>query len=284
MEFSSKGYNSGNYSSARPSYPSEFFDTLRKYHVGGEKLLVDVGCGPGNFTLDIARNFQFERVEGADKSPIMIEVAQQKFNAAKMKNLHFSVHAAEDLDWVQAGTADMITAAQCSHWLDFKAFQESAFRALSENGTLAIWGYVDPILTDFPGLDSLLLEFQYDLHQLGPYWEKPGRDILRDLLQSQIIDDTKFQDVLEVCNRVRDPEPKASDHKPLIINREMSIIEFEQYIESWSAYNAWKRANQGKSDIRKSFIHQLKTQTGLSSQSRINVAWNTVYKFARKRT
>ncbi|SCU87341.1 LAFA_0E06150g1_1 [Lachancea sp. 'fantastica'] len=288
MEFSSRDYASNGYSRARPTYPVAFFKQLSDFHQGKRDLLIDVGCGPGKFTLELAQNLQFQDVYGTDVSPGMIDAAiKEKGAGKKTGTVQFSVHAAEDLDWVPAGTADMVTAAQCCHWLDFEAFETAVFRALRNRGSLAIWGYVDPSFTDFPELDTAIDELQYGTDQLGPYWEKPGRDILRGLLQSQRLDPKRFDDIIEVLYWSRNSKIPTTQltHKPLRIDCSMTVAQFQDYIGTWSAYNAWKRANKNtQPDVRERFIKQVKATTRLRSESLINVTWNTVFKFARKRT
>ncbi|CEP63290.1 trans-aconitate 3-methyltransferase LALA0_S07e06788g [Lachancea lanzarotensis] len=287
MEFSSQDYASNTYSNARPTYPVAFFKQLSEFHQGKRDVLIDVGCGPGNFTLELAKNLQFRQVYGTDMSPGMIDAALQKLAAcggqSSGKNVQFSVHAAEDLDWIAANTADMVTAAQCCHWLDFRAFESAVFQALRDRGTIAIWGYVDPSFTDFPDLDDAISELQYGADQLGSYWENPGREILRNLLESQKLDPKRFDDITEVQYRSRDAQNPVYSQKPLRIDRSMTVAEFEDYIGSWSAYNAWKRANKTQPDVRDIFINRVKARACLQPQSLINVTWNTVYKFARKK-
>ncbi|SCV00372.1 LAME_0G09274g1_1 [Lachancea meyersii CBS 8951] len=289
MEFSSQDFGSANYFKTRPTYPAGFLHLLSQYHKGKRSLLIDVGCGPGNSTLELAKYLGFEQVWGSDVSPGMIETAktQKELSNGEFSadNVQFSVHAAEDLDWVAPNAADMVTAAQCCHWLDFGVFQNAVFRTLRKGGTLAIWGYVDPHFADYPELDRVLFNFQYGEDQLGPYWEKPGRVILRDLLRTQKLDNSRFDDVLQVEYDPRNPETQSTLQIPLKVDRQMTVAEFDHYIESWSAYNAWKRTNKAKTDIRQHFMRKLRTHTGLSSsQSTMNVTWKTIYKFARKKS
>ncbi|CUS22552.1 LAQU0S06e00650g1_1 [Lachancea quebecensis] len=282
-EFSSSDYDTRNYSEARPRYPVEFFELLRSYHVGRRDLLVDVGCGPGSFSLELKQTLGFGKLEGTDLSARMIERANTEISGKKVENVKFSVHAAEDLDWLSANSVDMITAAQCSHWLDFPAFQKAAHRVLRPQGTLAIWGYVDPVIIECPQADSFLEEFQYSISSLGPYWENPGRDKLRTLLRCQVIDRDSYSDIVQATYRIRSAAEAHCNVRPLVMVKKMTLLDFEHYVKSWSAYSTWKSQNPKSSDLCKEFLRRLRLKSGLDSSSTFTVAWNSVYKFAKKR-
>ncbi|KAM3161036.1 Tmt1p [Lachancea thermotolerans] len=282
-EFSSSNYDARNYSEARPRYPAEYFEYLRNYHVGKKDLLVDVGCGPGSFSLELKRHLGFRNLEGTDLSARMIERANAEVSGRGASDARFSVHAAEDLDWLSAGSVDMITAAQCSHWLDFSAFQKAAYRVLRPQGTLAVWGYVDPIIVEYPETDTLLEEFQYGDSFLGPYWENPGRNILRTLLRCQVIDRRSYSNIVQATYRARSTASSCDYTRPLVMVKKMSLSDFEGYIKSWSAYSSWRNQNPASGDLCKEFLGRLRLNTGISSSSTFTVAWNSVYKFAKRR-
>ncbi len=65
----------------------------------GDEVL-DVGCGTGELTLNLAKIAYPGRVLGIDNAPGMIEVALSKAKAAGIQNLAFRVHDMRDLDLV----------------------------------------------------------------------------------------------------------------------------------------------------------------------------------------
>lgn len=282
-EFSSGNYCASGYSLARPHYPSEFFDYLKKYHRGKSSFLVDVGCGPGKFTIELANALKFVRIKGTDVSPNMIGQAKRELEIQSIENVQFDVCPAEDMSWSDPNSVDMITAAQCSHWFDFKKFLESAHRVLRPGGTLAFWGYVDPVFVDYPELDSVIEEFQYADSSLGPYWEQPGRQLLRELLKDQVIDGQYFTDIQETLYRPRMPIQATGEVNSLRVDKQMSLLDFELYIKTWSSYNAWRAHNPKKQDICKKFMRRVSGHTRQDPNTPLKVAWSTVNKLARRR-
>lgn len=66
------------YAAFRDSYPSELYEKVFQYHIetdGRFDTLLDVGCGPGNATRDLAQSFR--EVTGIDPGAEMINVARQ---------------------------------------------------------------------------------------------------------------------------------------------------------------------------------------------------------------
>lgn len=103
------------YGSARTSYPRAIYDTVLDYHfsTGGEKnVFLDIGCGPGNATRDLA--LHFDRALGTDPGEQMINTANELGGKSLSgENITFAVASAEDSlnGIVQPGLVSLITAA-----------------------------------------------------------------------------------------------------------------------------------------------------------------------------
>jgi trans-aconitate 3-methyltransferase len=105
------------YAKGRSSgYPGELFEAVVEHHreAGGEfGRVLDVGCGPGNATRDIA--VYFEEAVGVDPSVEMINVAREAFaDEGGEGGVRFEVSAAEECDKVaglEEGSVDLITSA-----------------------------------------------------------------------------------------------------------------------------------------------------------------------------
>ena len=96
------------------SYPAELYTSVLQYHdsTGGHMHeYVDVGCGPGKATQDLAP--LFDTAIGTDHSQAMIEVARSADYKAKNGPIHFAVAAGEDFDLpgLEPGSVDLITSA-----------------------------------------------------------------------------------------------------------------------------------------------------------------------------
>lgn len=124
------------------------------------KTIIDIGCGTGQATLLLAAHA--ENVIGMDPSPGQVKEAQAQ--AEKLgevaKKLRFVVGGAEDLtvSGVAPGGVDLITAAQCAHWFDLEKFYVEAKAAMSEKGSLALWCYTRPTISNCPDAEAAFQE------------------------------------------------------------------------------------------------------------------------------
>lgn len=110
------------YAQARLSYPSQLYETIITHHTqtGGRlDTLVDVGCGPGNATRDLA--LSFDHAFGLDPGEEMIISARQTSGMTRTRGeVRFAVAPAENCAGVIAemmtagegdGKVDLLTAA-----------------------------------------------------------------------------------------------------------------------------------------------------------------------------
>src|SRR5580698_8468405 len=67
-------------------------------HLRGDEHVLDVGCGDGKVTAEIARAVPHGHVLGVDTSPEMIAFARKTFPAAKTANLKFQICDAREID------------------------------------------------------------------------------------------------------------------------------------------------------------------------------------------
>lgn len=104
------------YVGARPAYKPALYEHIFAEHQasgGSFGLVVDVGCGPGRATQDLARTF--DHAVGLDPGEGMISVARQRGGETKTgEKIRFEVCEAERIAGVPGmplGEVDMITAA-----------------------------------------------------------------------------------------------------------------------------------------------------------------------------
>lgn len=295
--FSASDFNSKRYSSSRPSYPSEFYRIIDKYHDGERKLLVDVGCGPGTATLQMAEELRpFDRIIGSDLSATMIKTAKaiREESPDIYRNVSFEVSPSDNFEFLGAGSTDkqkvdMITAVECAHWFDFQKFQRSVYANLRKDGTIAIWGYADPIFPDYPEFDDLMIEVPYGKETLGPYWEQPGRSRLRSMLKDSNLNPALFYDIRVSCFHAEDirDQAKLRQHTEmlLLIRKQITLVEFAEYVRTWSAYHGWKQdpKNKNKQGVADWFIEEsLRRRPDLTVNTKIEVVWNTFYKLGKR--
>lgn len=287
--FSEKDFDAGGYSKSRPSYPESFYKLLDNYHRGSRYRLIDVGCGPGTATFQLADNLNsFQEIIGTDISATMVERARKRKteHPGKYANVSFAVSPADDFTFLAGSESttqrcDIITAVQCAHWLDFFKFQNAVANVLRKDGTLAVWGYADPIFPEYPKLDNLLDEFTYGAKYLGPFWD-PGRQVLRNLLRELHVDTKLFTDVEERC--FDGIFIRSKKQNPLLVTKTFTLKNFENYIKSWSSYHSWRKSNQDEEgDITKRFSDRvLQLYPQMTPQSRLQVVWKSFYKLGRR--
>lgn len=91
------------YTAHRLSYPEALYNTVLEYHAstGGQfGLLLDLGCGPGNATRDVATSFN--EAIGVDPGDAMIVAARDLGGKTKSgKGIRYEVAASEDLSGVE---------------------------------------------------------------------------------------------------------------------------------------------------------------------------------------
>src|ERR1044071_9120831 len=66
-------------------------ELIARLNLRGDEHILDVGCGDGKVTAEIADAVQRGSVTGVDASPQMIEFAKKTFPADKFSNLRFRV-------------------------------------------------------------------------------------------------------------------------------------------------------------------------------------------------
>lgn len=298
--FIANDFRTSDYSDFRPRYPPEWYTKLNDFHEASYDLVVDVGCGPGTATTALKNSLPFHRVIGIDPSEPMIQTAklnqEKDAPASSNKNkIEYYKYTAEELGVLkrEAGLPmlDMITAAECAHWLDWQKFQKAAYSALTPGGTLALWGYVDPVFVDYPEFDEVIESLQYSDDTLGPYWEQPGRTRLRQLFRHVIFDPELFVENVITCY---DPRVVARDSNvsyALHMEQTMTVEAFSRYIETWSSYHVWRKHHfveavgsaGNETSLSQDFVVNFIKTTGLSRDSHVRVAWKTVTCLARKR-
>jgi trans-aconitate methyltransferase len=66
-------------------------ELIAQLNLRGDEHILDVGCGDGKVTAEIARAVPRGSVTGADASPQMIEFAQKTFSPCEISNLKFQI-------------------------------------------------------------------------------------------------------------------------------------------------------------------------------------------------
>jgi trans-aconitate 2-methyltransferase len=110
-------------------------ESLALLNVTGSERILDLGCGNGTITAQIAERVKSGSVVGVDASQDMISFASQKGNHAKQPNLSYRVADARRLQF--HGEFDIVVSFNALHWVPEQAEALRGIRAALKNNGLA---------------------------------------------------------------------------------------------------------------------------------------------------
>lgn len=176
------------YAAQRTGYPQRLIDLVIHAHVSTGCCLdhlLDVGCGPGTATQQLAPYFQHATAIDPGFSMIATALASDPpVTTAAGRPVSFHVADASSLTTVApSASIDLITCAMSAHWLDLTSFYVEAASVLKPGGSIAMWcngsWYADPDTTpNYAAVQQLLDDFE--LKVLVPY-ELEGNRQVREL-------------------------------------------------------------------------------------------------------
>lgn len=120
------------YAIGRVGYPAALADALATtLALDGSGRLLDVGCGPGNFTLLLAH--WFEQATGLDADREMLVEAERRAAHAGVGNVRWRYLRAEELP-AGLGRYRVVSFAQSFHWMDQLQVARVALGMLEDGG------------------------------------------------------------------------------------------------------------------------------------------------------
>jgi len=94
-------------------------ELIAKLNLRGDEHVLDVGCGDGKVTAELARAVPLGAVFGVDASAEMIAFAQKNFPASEISNLKFQIADARKIgSAVSAARFDLVFSNAALHWVD----------------------------------------------------------------------------------------------------------------------------------------------------------------------
>jgi SAM-dependent methyltransferase len=129
------------YHLARPDYPIALFDELeRAARLTHASDLLEVGCGTGKATVELAR--RGHRITCVELGAALAEQARRNlagFAAVRVVNAAFETWQPPLSDGSGPGRYDLVFAATSWHWVDPAVRYRKARELLRSGGHLALW-------------------------------------------------------------------------------------------------------------------------------------------------
>jgi trans-aconitate methyltransferase len=132
-------WNAAEYAANSAVQQSWAREIIARLNLRGDERVLDVGCGDGKITAEIARAVPRGHVLGVDASPEMIGFAQKSFPVPANANLKFQCCDARNLNAVagNAGNFDVVFSNAALHWVDdHEAVLRGAASVLKTRGRL----------------------------------------------------------------------------------------------------------------------------------------------------
>lgn len=112
-------------------------ELIAKLNLRGDEHVLDVGCGDGKVTAELARAVPHGAVTGTDASPEMIAFARKTFPKSEISNLKFQIADARKLSFQTK--FDLVFSNAALHWVDdHEKFLRSASDVLKSGGRLVV--------------------------------------------------------------------------------------------------------------------------------------------------
>lgn len=255
-------FSAARFAEARPTYPASLFKTILAYynHEDPHGTLLDLGCGHGIVARELSP--RFARAIAIDPSDGMIRLAMQTH--AEHTKISFRQGYAEDLSFLPAHSVDMAAAGQAAHWFNYPQVWPELSRVVKPGGSLAFWGYKDNILIGHRRANEIFEKFCYGEGEVLPgvegmnqYWERPGRDILRDLLADVKPPESEWDKIKRITYNVDKDTTEIAGPETAWMRKKLTLGQFEAYVRTFTGYQGWmdahldkkSRAEGGEGDI-----------------------------------
>jgi ubiquinone/menaquinone biosynthesis C-methylase UbiE len=214
--------------------------------------------GTGQVAAVLAEKFR--HVHGIDASATMLASAVQK------PNIQYHCSKGEDLSALPSASVDVLTVAQAMHWFDQPKFFSEVKRVLKPRGTFAAVGYSFVIFEDYPRATQRIIDLGDQPDQLGTCWDW-GRLILDNMYKS--ID-------VPMKNVERHYFPKHKEGWPQVMDGQVTMEHFRNYIKTWSSYKNYSEKYPERPDIVDETIDKIMEEEGLKEEDQVKITWPTV--------
>jgi SAM-dependent methyltransferase len=146
--------------------------------------LLDVGCGPGILTVELAPSF--DEAIGLDPDAEMLAEGTRRAREAGIDNIRWIEAVAEDIPTMHLATFNLVTFGQSFQWTDQVAVAEAIYDILEPGGALAlvlhtVEGRPEPEGTGYPPIPHDEIR-EIVRRYLGPH-RRAGRGLRPDTFE-----------------------------------------------------------------------------------------------------
>ncbi len=128
-------WNAQDYAKSSSAQAAWAQDLIAKLNLSGNETVLDVGCGDGKVTAEMARRLPDGFVLGIDSSSEMVEFAIAEHLQPAIANLQFACMDARQIE--SNRPFDVVFSNAVLHWVDdHPAFLRGASRVLRSRGKL----------------------------------------------------------------------------------------------------------------------------------------------------
>jgi len=252
------------YAQLRLAYHPSVYESITAQHTAtGGKLdsLLDIGCGPGLATRDLAAHFN--HATGIDPGESMIEVARSMdIKTSTSEPVAFKLTSAEEMAGIEDNSIDVITAANAAHWFDMPAFWERAAQVLRPGGSVALWTSGELVAhPDTPNADKINEAFKkWQKDYLEAHYET-GNFLVRDQYRSLVMPWNATPPV-EPFNRASLFRKEWAVDEPFHNGQDgpFSLDLFEKMFATSSPVTRWRQAHPEALGTEKDVVRVMKNE------------------------
>lgn len=130
-------WNAANYAANSAVQQAWAREIIARLKLRGDEHILDLGCGDGKITAELARAVPRGAVTGADASAEMIAFARQQFPAPEISNLKFEIADARKIRFREK--FDLVFSNAALHWVDdHEKILRGAASVLKSGGRLVV--------------------------------------------------------------------------------------------------------------------------------------------------
>ncbi len=144
--------------------------------LSGINRVLDLGCGPGGWVMELALEYPNIQVVGVDVSQRMIEYAQAQARVQKLSNTHFQVMNALEPFTFPDASFDLVNVRGIVLWMPpdgWPAFMQECRRVLRPGGVLRLTDY-EVGFSNLPAFERFNTIICQTLYHLGRSFSGTG--------------------------------------------------------------------------------------------------------------